>query len=174
VRRPLQWQRLRVQRPEAISFDGTHLWITNFDGNSVTEITPSNGSLVQLLGDGSYGFNEPAGIAFDSTRLWVTNEQGNSVTEINAFDGNLARAGTLVRVVGGTAYGFNLPGGIAFDGDCGAGSRLFLPLTLSARRAMRWNRERHGHPQLTPYEVKTVLRAVTSNAERKGGTCHDD
>jgi subtilisin len=28
------------------------------------------------------------------------------------------------------------------------------------------------HPQLTPYEVKTVLRAVASNAERKGGDCH--
>jgi hypothetical protein len=28
------------------------------------------------------------------------------------------------------------------------------------------------HPQLTPYEVKTVLRAVASNAERKDGGCN--
>lgn len=29
------------------------------------------------------------------------------------------------------------------------------------------------HPHLTPYEVKTVLRAVASNAERKDGGCND-
>jgi len=28
------------------------------------------------------------------------------------------------------------------------------------------------HPQLTPYEVKTVLRAVASNAGSKDGGCH--
>jgi subtilisin len=28
------------------------------------------------------------------------------------------------------------------------------------------------HPHLTPYEVKTVLRAVASNAERKDGGCN--
>jgi hypothetical protein len=28
------------------------------------------------------------------------------------------------------------------------------------------------HPHLTPYEVKTVLRAAASNAERKDGGCN--
>jgi hypothetical protein len=29
-------------------------------------------------------------------------------------------------------------------------------------------------PGADPYKIKTVLRAVASNAERKGGACHDD
>jgi hypothetical protein len=92
--------------PGAIAFDGTHLWITNEEGNSVTEIN-TDGSLAQLLNsssygntiteinalDGSlarvadspvYGFNVPLGIAFDGTYMWVTNWRGNSVTNISA------------------------------------------------------------------------------------------
>lgn len=33
-------------QPFQIAFDGTHLWITNGSGNSVTEINASDGSLV--------------------------------------------------------------------------------------------------------------------------------
>ena len=42
-------------------------------GNSVTEINASDGSWVQTLSGGSYGFNGPYGVAFDGTHIWVTN-----------------------------------------------------------------------------------------------------
>jgi hypothetical protein len=39
-----------VSDPEAIAFDGIHLWITNTDGNSVTEINASIGGDVLASG----------------------------------------------------------------------------------------------------------------------------
>ncbi len=53
-------------------------------GNSVTEFNASNGSWVQTLSGGSYGFNGPGDVAFDGTHLWVANRAGNSVTDIPA------------------------------------------------------------------------------------------
>ena len=60
------------------------MWITNNSGNSVTEVNVSDGSLVQTLSGGPYGYNEPSGIAFDGSHLWVANTGGNSIT---AFQG---------------------------------------------------------------------------------------
>jgi hypothetical protein len=111
--------------PNAIAFDGTHLWVTNAGGNSVTEINAGNGSVVRVLSASAYGFNAPYAIAFDGTRLWVTNAEGNSVTEINASNGS------VVQVLSASSYGFNEPVGIAFDG-----TRLGSPTrrgTLSLR-----------------------------------------
>ena len=65
--------------PAEIAFDGSHLWIANAIGNSVTEVNASNGSLVRVLTDHSYGFNGPFGVAFDGSHLWITNQEGNSV-----------------------------------------------------------------------------------------------
>ena len=73
--------------PEAISFDGAHIWVTNWSGNSVTELDASDGAWVQTLSGGSYGFDQPNGIAFDGTHIWVINVGGNSVTELEASDG---------------------------------------------------------------------------------------
>ncbi len=67
------------------------VWIPNWTKNSVTEINASDGSWVQTLSGGSYGFEGPIGIAFDGTHLWVTNLNGNSVTELNASDGSWVR-----------------------------------------------------------------------------------
>ena len=65
-----------------VAFDGTHLWVTNQNGSSVTELNASNGSWVRTLSGGSYGFNHPEGVAFDGTHLWAANVYGDSVTEI--------------------------------------------------------------------------------------------
>ncbi len=53
--------------PVGIAFDGTHIWVTNPPGNSVTELNASNGAWVRTLSGGSYGFAEPESIAFDGT-----------------------------------------------------------------------------------------------------------
>jgi len=97
--------------PQAIAFDGSHLWITNANGNSVTEISASDGSWVRTLSGGNYGFSGPQAIAFDGSHLWVTNPGGDSVTEMSTSDGS------WVRTLSGGSYGFGLPEGIAFDGS---------------------------------------------------------
>jgi hypothetical protein len=105
-------------RPINLAFDGTHIWVVNLGANggsnpndeSVTELNASDGSAVQNLSGGSYGFVQPRAIAFDGTHLWVPNYSGNSITEFNASDGS------WVRTLSGAPYGFNSPDGILFDG----------------------------------------------------------
>jgi DNA-binding beta-propeller fold protein YncE len=70
--------------PYGVAFDGSHIWVTNYVGNSVTELKASDSSWVQTLSGGSYGFNYPDGVAFDGSHIWVANDGGYSVTEINA------------------------------------------------------------------------------------------
>lgn len=80
------------------------------NGDSVTEVNTSDGSLAGVLSGPSYGFNSPARIAFDGTDMWVTNSGGTSVTKVNAA------TGSAVRVLSGSNYAFAKPFGIAFDG----------------------------------------------------------
>ena len=47
--------------PRAISSDGTHVWVANRYGNSVTELSASTGALVQVISGSSYGFDYPDG-----------------------------------------------------------------------------------------------------------------
>ena len=92
--------------PLAIAVDGTHVWVANYGGGSVTELNASDGSWERTL----YGFNEPGRIAADGTHVWVPNSGGGSVTELNASDGS------WVRTLSGGSYGFNVPWAIAVDG----------------------------------------------------------
>jgi DNA-binding beta-propeller fold protein YncE len=68
--------------PYGEAFDGSHIWVTNYLGSSVTELNASDGSWIRTLSGGSYGFNAPFGMAFDGSHMWVTNYYGNSVTEL--------------------------------------------------------------------------------------------
>jgi DNA-binding beta-propeller fold protein YncE len=68
------------------------LWVTNFAGNSITELNASNGSLVRVTNAAADGFNSPGVVAVGGTRVWVANSLGNSVTELNASNGSLVRA----------------------------------------------------------------------------------
>jgi serine/threonine protein kinase/outer membrane protein assembly factor BamB len=96
--------------PTGIAVEGTHIWIANHKGRSVTELNASNGHLVQVLSDHKYGFSGPYGIAVDRAHIWVANFNGNSVTELNASNGH------LVQVLSDHKYGFSNPYGIADDG----------------------------------------------------------
>ena len=59
-------------RPFGLAFDGTHIWVANGSGNSVTKLRASDGSLV-----GTYAVGGgPAAIAFDGTHIWVANFHG--------------------------------------------------------------------------------------------------
>jgi YVTN family beta-propeller protein len=75
--------------PLAVSSDGTHVWVVNFVGNTVTELDASSGAYADgslaastiSVGDG------PQGISSDGTDVWVANYFGSTVTELDAASG---------------------------------------------------------------------------------------
>jgi DNA-binding beta-propeller fold protein YncE len=101
--------------PSSIAFDGTHVWVANWGGNSVTELDASNGAWDQTLSAGSYGFDGLRTIAFGGTHVWVTNvHQGigpYSITELDTSNGAWA------RTYSGAHYHFDYPEAMAFDGS---------------------------------------------------------
>ncbi len=97
--------------PSAIASDGTHVWVANSNGNSVTELSSSTGALVRVIRGSSYGFDYPEGIARNANHVWVVNSNGNSVTELSAS------TGALVWVISGSSYGFDDPVAVASDGS---------------------------------------------------------
>jgi YVTN family beta-propeller protein len=74
-------------RPLAVSSDGTHVWVANYDSNTVSELNASDGSLVQTIPVGS----APRGISSDGDDVWVADEASDAVTELDASDGSLVR-----------------------------------------------------------------------------------
>ena len=119
-----QWHRMSLETLAAaqqigteveVAVAGADVWVTNqgtsgSTGNSITEVSANDGSLVQTVSGSSYGFDAPFGITYDGSDLWVTNVFGNSVTEV-------AASGSLVRTLSGGSYGFVEPTFVAFDGS---------------------------------------------------------
>jgi len=87
--------------PEAITSDGTHVWVANEYGNSVTELSASTGALVKVIRGSSYGFNSPDAVTSGGTHVWAANMYGNSVTEFSALTGTWSRS-SAARVTGST------------------------------------------------------------------------
>jgi hypothetical protein len=86
-------------QPQAVAFDGSHIWVVSPGANSVTKLNP-DGSVA-----GTFSVDSPAGIARDGTHMWVTSYSDNTVTELN-LDGTAV--GTFPAGEG--------PNAIAFDG----------------------------------------------------------
>lgn len=80
-----------------------HIWVTDLNGNTVTEIRPSDGDVFGKFAVG----NQPQGIAYDGANIWVGNTADNTVTKLRASDGT---------VLGTFAPG-TYPNYRAFDGD---------------------------------------------------------
>ncbi len=95
--------------PRAVASDGTHVWVANDGGPSVTELSAKTGGLVQVISGPSYKFSQPGAIASDGTHVWVAN-YSNSVTELSA------KTGDLVQVLSGPSFKFNAPDAVASDG----------------------------------------------------------
>ena len=90
--------------PFGVAFDGTNIWVTNNDSNTVSKINPVTGVKV----DYTTGSN-PRGVAFDGTNIWVANfGGGGSVSKINP---NGVAPGTPINYTTGS-----YPQGVAFDG----------------------------------------------------------
>ncbi len=82
-------------QPDAIVSDGTHVWVANYAGDSVTELDASNGGRIRTIAGPRYAFASPVSIASSTGHVWVANRGGNSITELSAF------TGALVRVISG-------------------------------------------------------------------------
>lgn len=92
--------------PEDLAFDGANIWVTDFAGNTVTELQASSGATV---GTFTVGTN-PVGVVFDGANIWVANWNGGTgagtVTELQASTGTLLGTFNVGRG----------PLGMAFDG----------------------------------------------------------
>ena len=93
--------RYGFNKPIAIAYNGGHLWIANYGGNSVTEMT-AGGTWVRTVSGRKYGFRGPDAIVSYLGDVFVVNRAG-SVTELNAT------SGSLVRIIGGAKYDFGSP-----------------------------------------------------------------
>ena len=92
--------------PTAVVANKSDAWIANIEGDSVTEVSASDGSLVQNIKGSSYKFDAPVAMAIYGSDVWVANQgtewfggtQPGSVTEFSASTGQ------LIRVVKGAGF----------------------------------------------------------------------
>jgi len=98
---------------DEIAIDGSgNVWITNYDINSVSELSNSGAILSGANGYTGGGLDYPFGIAIDgSGNVWITNQTGNSVTELSSS------GSVLSGTTGYTGGGLQQPRGIAIDGS---------------------------------------------------------
>lgn len=83
--------------PAGIAVSGTHVWVANGDGDSVTELNANNGDLVRLINAKADHFNSPWQVVANRRHVWVLSGGDWGVTELNA------RNGTVVRVISSNA-----------------------------------------------------------------------
>jgi len=89
--------------PYEVAFDGAHIWVTNYNENSVSKIDIVTNEVVATVPVGT----NPRGAAFDGAHIWVANSGDNSVSKIDV----LAEVAETVSVKGEN------PRGVAFDGE---------------------------------------------------------
>jgi DNA-binding beta-propeller fold protein YncE len=56
------------------------VWVSDNEGDSVTELNAATGALVKVIRGSSYRFNGPAGVSSDGKDVWVANTLDDSVT----------------------------------------------------------------------------------------------
>jgi YVTN family beta-propeller protein len=85
-----------------LAFDGTYMWGTNTNNDTVSKIDTSSDTVVATYPTG----HRPMAIAFDGTDMWVANTGSNTLSKIRASDGTL----DATFAVG------EYPNSLAFDG----------------------------------------------------------
>ena len=88
--------------PEAITFDGTYVWVATQFNNSVTRIRVSDGAVAGTFIVGK----RPVALLYAAGSIWVANLLSNNVMKITPSTGAIA---ATIAVADG-------PGGLAFDG----------------------------------------------------------
>jgi DNA-binding beta-propeller fold protein YncE len=112
--------------PSTIAFDsGGNLWVTNFNGNSIFEYTPSQihtlkkhvpTPAVTISEDTGSNLSGPEGIVFDSSgNMWVGAEDGQVIVEYTPAQ--FAASGIPTpHIILNSVGGFSSPSHLAFDG----------------------------------------------------------
>ncbi|MEO8975874.1 MAG: YncE family protein [Casimicrobiaceae bacterium] len=74
-------------KPAYPVFDGANIWVPNFQGNSITVVQASTGSVVATISaDATNKLNGPTTASFDGQRILVTNFGDDTVTVFKATD----------------------------------------------------------------------------------------
>jgi YVTN family beta-propeller protein len=90
-----------------VSSDGTHVWVTNEGGDTVSEIDASTGTVVNTIRVGS----GPIGVSSDGSDVWVGNENGDTVTDIRINVQGFAQQGAMLvgtGAVGDARQGYSV------------------------------------------------------------------
>ena len=64
--------------PIGVAFDGTHIWVANYNGDTVSKIVAATGAVADTIGVG----DGPIGVAFDGTHIWTANNWDDTVSKI--------------------------------------------------------------------------------------------
>ncbi|MGO8872953.1 MAG: PQQ-binding-like beta-propeller repeat protein [Acidimicrobiales bacterium] len=92
-----------LDAPSSVAVVGSDLFVTNEDGNTVTEVNASSGGFVASISGPGFDFDQPTAIIASGKHLFVANGAGNSVTE---FD---ASSRQLIRTINATAHKLSDP-----------------------------------------------------------------
>lgn len=87
-------------KPYAVTFDGSNVWVVNEFSNNVSVLHASDGSLVTTYATGA----NPTGITFDGAKMWIVNNAGSSVTVLRASDGSLLQTASVGSSPIGAAF----------------------------------------------------------------------
>ncbi|HEV3313258.1 MAG TPA: hypothetical protein VG815_22335 [Chloroflexota bacterium] len=101
----------RFAEPTTLTADGTHVWVLNGVGRTVTELDAATGATVRVIGGQQYHLVQPTAIVAGGGHVFVTDAatpryrygSKGAVTEIDASTGK------LVRVLQGAPYNFLTP-----------------------------------------------------------------
>jgi DNA-binding beta-propeller fold protein YncE len=93
--------------PYAVTSDGTHVWVANEAGNSVSDVDVATGKSLGVI----TGIQEPETIASDKKSVWVAGLASNSVLQIDEA------SGAVIQTISDAADKFSEPQGIASDGS---------------------------------------------------------
>ena len=122
---------------DAVSVDGTQLWIADAAANTVRAVNPSSGVLIRTIPVGHADNGDPLtprGIVSDGTYLWVTNDLGSNpymdAERMSTITQYRADTGAFVRTI---AVPWN-PNGIASDGR-----HVWVTGLVHMRRTHVWN-----------------------------------
>ena len=96
--------------PHGVAFDGTHIWVANLKGKTVSKIDINTNIEVEKVTVGESDKPGPQGVAFDGAHIWVTNHNEGSVSKIDINNINDVKT---VKVGESDKPG---PQGVAFDG----------------------------------------------------------
>ena len=89
-----------VEGPGYMAADGTHVWVADYETNSVAEFNESSsGALVKIVRGKSYGIDCPAYIATEGGNVWVASTCGR--VNLTEFSGSTLTVERVLRGNGG-------------------------------------------------------------------------